>query len=807
MDVGGETEICSGAPNRSNETTHDMIHDMSSSGVSNMNNETIVDDVDDNPVDIGGDWLNKNYPGLTKRDPVSEPLVGSNSFNSPDRNNCMPSPNKITDDDNNYAHNSDTTMNLDHNQNEVTSEDSQYPGNNLVHDANTNFASDTAGESIDNDVTYDSSAAGKNLVQNANTNFASNTAGDSTVHDANTNFAHVIPREMEDIIDDIESDSEAPDNPAYVASNYEGRSRTRNKRKLSYRDMIREGMVSHRDKHMKAVNRIGLVEECSLNIKQLSFKRGIEAYGEEGLNAVMKELTQIIDEYEVCIPVQKDKSKVQYLRTHDLLTEKLDGTKKARFVVGKLASWRDVEKIDWGIDCHSPTIDMKVLNTMCSVCIEEDLNLDVWDIRAAFLQADMLTKGIYACIEKHIADLIFDLKPEWKKYKQYDGSLLVELLKAWYGTEAASALWYKTIRESIVGKCEYQQHKYVECMFFKKLESGKTAYILLHVDDIGAMMPSDGKERNRVLAILQAVHGTMKVQEGDEVTYIGVELSRDRTNKRFLVRQTKRIEKLCKQFNIDTPEKCPVRASLMDEDDSELLDKNGITDYRSLVMSMRYIAMTSMPECLFICSFLATVQTRATTKYLNDAYHVLHYMFGRQEHATFIYGIGSTTPIIRVYADASFAIHTGSKSHGGIAIFIGGSRCAVYNASSKISAMVKSSTDAEIMQMEASTYLGDYYKMVLEEIGYHPTITYMQDNEGAVTLVTKECRAFDKKRRWVINAINSIYAHITESDSNVMSCLSELMHGDIHTKPMVGILFEYHRRIIRGDYTLSDALM
>ena len=566
-------------------------------------------------------------------------------------------------------------------------------------------------------------------------------------------------------------------------------------------------MVSHRDKHLNAINRIGMVEECALSIKQLSFKRGIEAYGVEGLKAVQKELSQIIDEYQVCIPVQKDKTKVRYLRTHDLLTEKLDGTKKARFVVGKLASWRDVEKIDWGIECHSPTIDMKVLNTMCSVCIEEDLNLDVWDIRAAFLQADMLTEGIYACIEKHIADLIFEMKPEWAKYKQYDGSLLVELLKAWYGTEAASALWYKTIRESIMDKCGYQQHKYVECMFFKKLDSGKNAYILLHVDDIGAMIPSDGKERNRVLNILQDVHGTMKVQEGDEVTYIGVELSRDRANKRFLVRQTKRIEKLCKQFKINTYAKCPVRPSLMEEDNSELLDKNGITDYRSLIMSMRYIAMTSMPECLFVCSFLATVQTRATVKYLDEAYHVLKYMCGRQKHAVYIYGIGDKTPIIRVYADASFSIHTGSKSHGGIAIFIGGSRCAVFNASSKISAMVKSSTDAEIMQMEASTYLGDYYKMVLEEIGYHPTITYMQDNEGAVTLVRKECKAYDKKRRWVINAINSIYAHISISNSNVMSCMSELMHGDLHTKPMVGQLFEYHRRIVRGDYSKSNALM
>ena len=575
----------------------------------------------------------------------------------------------------------------------------------------------------------------------------------------------------------------------------------------NYKNLDRYGVTRHHKNGLHWVKHISTVEDHAVNVKQLNFKRGVEVYGDAAKEAIKKELRQVVVDYEVCSPVMLNQSDVSFMRTHDLITEKLDGKIKARYVVGKVAKQRGLQSIDWGIDTYSPTIDMKLLNTMASLCLDEKLRLEVWDIRGAFLQAKMATKGIYARIEPHIAEYMVELKPDWVKFLKHDGSLLVELHKAWYGTEAASALWYQTIKSTIMVGCGYQQHSKVDCLYYKTLDNNQRAYMLLHVDDIGALMPADGVERNRVKDIIEKNHGALQIQEGDMVTYIGVELTRDHVYNRFEVRQSKRIQKLCEKYNISKAAACPNQSSLLKEDSSPLLNTKETSDYRSLVMSMRYVAMTSMPECLFICSYLATWQTCATHKNYNDAIHVLKYMYGRVDSAMYIYAIGSKDPIIRVYADAAFAIHKGSYSHGGIVIYIGGSRCAVYNSSSKIAAMVKSSTDAEIMEFESATYLGDYYKMVLEEIGYNPKVIYMQDNDAAATLVKNSCNAYDKKRRWVINAINSVYTHINDIGASVEACISSMMHADIHTKPLTGELFIYHRKMIRGDYDVSNATM
>lgn len=50
----------------------------------------------------------------------------------------------------------------------------------------------------------------------------------------------------------------------------------------------------------------------------------------------------------------------------------------------------------------------------------------------------MKRKGIYAKIDKYIADTLNEIYPDWKDYQKIDGSMLVELEKAWYGTGAAS---------------------------------------------------------------------------------------------------------------------------------------------------------------------------------------------------------------------------------------------------------------------------------------------------------------------------------------------------------------------------------
>ena len=72
------------------------------------------------------------------------------------------------------------------------------------------------------------------------------------------------------------------------------------------------------------------------------------------------------------------------------------------------------------------------------------------------------------------------------------------------------------------------------------------------MDDLGAMFPPDGVERSRVLMLLETKYEKLKVEKGDQVTYVGIELTRDRTANVFLAGMKKRIEKVVIEKDIDT---------------------------------------------------------------------------------------------------------------------------------------------------------------------------------------------------------------------------------------------------------------
>ena len=266
---------------------------------------------------------------------------------------------------------------------------------------------------------------------------------------------------------------------------------------------------------------------------------------------------------------------------------------------------KEDEDIDWGIDTYSPTIDMKLLFLMFSLFIEYNLDLEVWDIKGAFLKAEMARKGIYAKIQPFIARMMVELKPEWNSFIKEDGSLLVELKKAWYGTNAASALWHQEISGTLIDECGYTRHPLVPCLFYKKVRK-KFCFMLLHVDDIGAMFPKDHVERDRVQNILENKYEAMKVQRGNNVVYVGLEVNR--VGNHFEIGMNKRIEKLASKYNIKKGSKYPCTTTYMDNKNGQELYQD-ITGYRSLVQSVKWISTCVKPELLFICSYLACSQT------------------------------------------------------------------------------------------------------------------------------------------------------------------------------------------------------
>ena len=531
-----------------------------------------------------------------------------------------------------------------------------------------------------------------------------------------------------------------------------------------------------------------------ISVNSINFKKGVETYGDKAREAIMKEIKQIVVEYDVIAPSKYDYSEVSYMRTHDLIDEKLDGTIKARYVVGKPV--KEGDEIDWGIDTYSPTIDMKLIFLMFSLCIEYDLDLEVWDIKGAFLKAEMVKKGIFAKVQPFIAKMMVELKPEWSRYLKKDGSLLVELKKAWYGTNAAPALWHQEISATLINECEYTRHPLVPCLFQKCVAESK-CFLLLHVDDIGAMFPKDHVERDRVQSILEQKYEAMKIQRGDNVVYVGLECTRFKSH--FEIRMTKRIQKLANKYQVTSGKKYPCSTSYMDKDTSKDELFKDVKEYRSLVQSVKWISTCTKPELLFICSYLACNQNEPSVSDYSCALHVLAYIVETKDMAMHIYGFGKK-PVIMVYSDASFMVHKNGCSHGGTAVYVGSSRGAVFCTSGKIRCNCSSSTDAELYELRDGTYIGDYFRRVLLDIGIDCPVLYMQDNESAITLACSGTHAYDRKRRAMTNCINDIHDYLVGEDGKVsiVSISTHYMDADILTKVMFSDMFVRCRDCLHG---------
>ena len=542
---------------------------------------------------------------------------------------------------------------------------------------------------------------------------------------------------------------------------------------------------------------------CSINkAGTTSWKKGVLKYGKEADEAITAELEQILLDYEACKPT-KEKPKT-YHRAHDLFDVKADGRKKARLVIGKTVNGLVV---DCGVDLYAPTIDMKVVKLLLSIGLQQNHTFFVWDVKGAFLKAPLEVPGVFVLLPPHIASRAVEVQPDWKEYLRDDGSLMVECQKAWYGLASAPSLWNKEIHSTLTDVCGYTQHTMVDCCYYKKV-NGELCILMLHVDDLGVLMPPDGIEYNRVKKILEKKYECMRIQESDKVTYIGLEIQRNHENNTFEISMSDRVDEAMKSFGIAMPKnkvKNPSRKQDFSKADPKGTKQfDNVKEYRSLVMTIAY--MTSVyPSVKFHAMFLATKQSCPSVLDWEKAVYLMQYIGSVKDEAMIVSGIGRN-PSINVYQDASFDIHADSKSHSGLSVFVGDAGCAIYCSSNKQHCITRSSTDAEIVAAESGVMIGSFLRDFCEEIGIKMDVHHHEDNNSCICLIGSGTHAYDRKERHMIRRINFMHEYFGDeaNRSQMIWCSTNLMTADALTKDLYGDAYEQHRSVLMGRGSYSD---
>ena len=107
------------------------------------------------------------------------------------------------------------------------------------------------------------------------------------------------------------------------------------------------------------------------------------------------------------------------------------------------------------------------------------------------------------------------------------------------------------------------------------------------------------------------------------------------------------------------------------------------------------MAKQARPDLLTVVSFLGTRVKGATQQDMGKLECVLGYVKVTQDHAMVL--CAQTTQNIRAYVDAAFALHSDSKSHTGVMVYMGETLVCV--SSKKQKCMSKSPTEVELISL------------------------------------------------------------------------------------------------------------
>lgn len=526
-------------------------------------------------------------------------------------------------------------------------------------------------------------------------------------------------------------------------------------------------------------------------------------------DAVMNELRQIIVDYKVCIPIKPDLLVDNFHMSHDLYDTLKN---KARLVVGKKIKDKIIE---YGVELNSPTVNGKLVNVMLSTCLQMELDLEVWDVKGAFLKAPLHTEGVYVKLQCKVVDLIIEMLSkddldrcceEWKSARRPDGSVIVEVHKGWYGLACSSMIWYEEISSTLIESGGYMRHPMDKCLFYRKdPDNGDYSFVLLHVDDMAVMTNPKFGESSRLKSILEKKYEQLKVQAGDNVKYIGFEIKRDRVHNRFELTMHDYIKRMYENHivkpsnkEVKNPANCEDFSAHQYDNVENNAAFDNVTEYRSLVMGMQYGTLV-LPACKYHVISLATRQSCPRKGDYKRAVRVLEYMFVKSHKPMYIYAYG-VDPVIYTYTDAAHDIYPDSMSQSAVSVFIGTAGACMYGKSGKQRCITDSSTSAEVVAAGDGIHISQYFRGVLAEFGVKCEIVQYQDNMSCIALIKAGCTSWDKRDRHIVRRINILHEHFDDMDNNAIIawCETAWMVADGLSKDLHGIAFDISENILMG---------
>ena len=528
----------------------------------------------------------------------------------------------------------------------------------------------------------------------------------------------------------------------------------------------------------------GLGHANHISIYRLTIEEALSEYGQPARDAMIDELKKLVD-LDTFVPIAARGGHV--IPGSLFLKPKFDAqgnfTKiKARFVAGgHRQEWSDED------DPSSPTVHWETVLTLCALVARHNLHLECVDVPSAYLHASRdkaESATVVIKMDKNITHLILQLRPEWREFAP-DGYLHLEVCKALYGLRESGKLWHDHLTATLTS-IEMKRGHADQCVYTLRVQGQLQALVAIYVDDI-ILIGRHAADVDRIRLHLETSYGELARQTGPDFSFVGATISL--TSAGVKVSCTGYIDKICTAFlpASTMPKRTPLPSNFGTP--SSPANPTDESEYRSLVMSLMYLAKRCRPDVLFAASYLATRMSTPTKDDYKHAMHVLAYLKGSKTLGP-IYRPDAPTNLT-CYADAAFALHDDEKSHSGILVYLMGAPVILISTKQKL--VTRSSTAAEVVASDLATDAVQWTAALCEDIGFDPggsPILYQDNTTSILTL----CKGAPAKRFRTINIrLEYIKELVKEGRINILYVPTDLMKADGLTKALHGEAFRRFR--------------
>jgi hypothetical protein len=249
-----------------------------------------------------------------------------------------------------------------------------------------------------------------------------------------------------------------------------------------------------------------------------------------------------------------------------------------------------------------------------------------------------------------------------------------KLVKSLYGLKQAPRQWYQKFN-SVMIEHGYKMTKADHCVFFRNFSEGDFIILLLYVDDMLIV----GKNISRIKELKNTLSESFAMKDlGEARKILGIEIVRDRNEKKLYLSQEKYVEKVLRRFSMDKAKAVSIPLAshfklshkLCPSTDEEKLSMKNIP-YSSGVGSLMYAMVCTRPDIAHAVGVVSRYLSNPGKVHWEAVKWVMRYLCGSSNLKL---TLGCKKPMLVGYADSDLAgsIDDRKSTSGYTVTFAGG---------------------------------------------------------------------------------------------------------------------------------------